>query len=151
MFYYIDDSAVVYKQGFCRKIQISIIQIHPKRISSYVFFVLTNNQSCINVMFCQTIRSFYYTIQYRYLISKDETYVRHFKLDGTNIVFKFTKPPRGTSEFDWIRKCLNQIFETSKTNVAPTDYLRFKLLSINLKSAEPWYVALRPASLRVFI
>jgi hypothetical protein len=78
-------------------------------------------------------------------IDHHENYIRKFRLHATDFLFKFTNPPTGTNEFDWIRKGLSQIIKKAKADSSPSDYLGFKLESINLKSKEPGYVSFRPA------
>jgi len=81
-----------------------------------------------------------------HMIDERETYVAKFRLRGLKTIFKFSKPPSGISELDWIRKGFNQIVEKAKAEASPTDYLGFTLHSLNLKSKEPGYVSIRPAS-----
>lgn len=38
------------------------------------------------------------------VISKNETYVKQFRINGMKTTFQFSKPPPETNEIDWLRQ-----------------------------------------------
>ena len=79
-------------------------------------------------------------------LSTSETHVKKFRLYGLKTIFKFTNPPTGTNEFDWLRQGFAQIVNQTKARADENDMIGFTLHSINLKSKEPGYVAFQKAS-----
>src|SRR5436190_4408375 len=80
------------------------------------------------------------------VISTGSKHVKKFGLLGTETTFKFTTPPNGVNEIDWIHKGLTHIVDQIKKNCSDTDFLGFTLKSLNLKHKDPGYIAFRPAS-----
>ena len=81
-----------------------------------------------------------------YVLEKQETFVKRFRIKGTKIVFKFTNPPIQVNEIDWLKQGFEQVIQELKENVNDTDQIGFTLRSLNLKTTEPGYIAFRPAS-----
>jgi hypothetical protein len=80
------------------------------------------------------------------LISRNKTYIEKFRSYGFKSVFKFSNPPSGVSELDWLKRCFGEIAYWMEEQSCENDHLGFTLQSLNLKSKDLGYIAFRPAS-----
>ncbi|WP_143442446.1 hypothetical protein, partial [Klebsiella pneumoniae] len=76
----------------------------------------------------------------------NKTYVKKFRLYGTQTTFKFNSPPKGVSEIDWLKKGFSDVVEKFKAETYKGDLIGFTLQSLNKSDKEPGYVSFRPAS-----
>ncbi len=60
-------------------------------------------------------------------IGTSETYVKKFRLYGMRTTFKFTQPPAGVEEMDWLRRGFTQIVDKMKSATDESDQFGFTL------------------------